>query len=689
MVGTYPYENQLNVSLELGTIMKGEMDPVEVTIPCSVQKSLLNHGLCPDWNHGMNFRSCEWVENRFWIFATDIPADWLDPSSHQTLHFEGLDFNGEIYFQGQKIYEFENALVPHEVDIQANISPSLTSEATSNSSSNELMIVFHCPPRWLGQFGYTSKISDMKPRFYYWWDWTSRLVQTGITGNILLKSYEHSKVSSNYIYSKLKKKNELEKNEFEKNGCGDDEYGGTYANGKHSAELIVQLEVKGSKQCDVHCLLMDGDREILNQTHALSNYLGEGHRLDVDNIDLWWPHGMGEQKLYSLHITLRSKNGETLDSIHKNVGFRSFEWHDIQGAPEGADPWILAVNGKEIFLTGVNWTPIRPNQADIKREDVERLLKLYQKHHIKLLRVWGGAPLESFDFYDLCDKMGFLVWQEFPLSSSGLDNCPPESDEVIAKYVATAKTYIDRRHHHACHLLWCGGNELREFKSDQNVPVTRKHPMIKAFDALVQKLDPEKRFIPSTPCGPEFSAKIENMGKGLHWAVNGPWKAEGRIEDEWNTYFSKDDSFIRTEIGAPGPSSAELIRKYAGDCQVTPCSNENDLWRRQSWWTESEQFVAEKEHEPNDLEEYVQWGQKRQSDALLIASKNCLRRFPACGGIIFWMGHDSFPCTSNTSLIDFEGQPKPALLALSELFAAHDDIINGKSQTQRKENNAS
>ena len=111
MVGTYPYENQLNVSLELGTIMKGEMDPVEVTIPCSVQKSLLNHGLCPDWNHGMNFRSCEWVENRFWIFATDIPADWLDPSSHQTLHFEGLDFNGEIYFQGQKTRYFSHSLL--------------------------------------------------------------------------------------------------------------------------------------------------------------------------------------------------------------------------------------------------------------------------------------------------------------------------------------------------------------------------------------------------------------------------------------------------------------------------------------------------------------------------------------------------------------------------------------------------
>jgi beta-mannosidase len=275
--------------------------------------------------------------------------------------------------------------------------------------------------------------------------------------------------------------------------------------------------------------------------------------------------------------------------------------------------------------------------------------------------------------------MGFLVWQEFPLSSSGLDNCPPESDEVISKYVETARTYIERRHHHASHLLWCGGNELREFKSDQDTPVTRKHPMIKAFDELVQKLDPQKRFIPSTPCGPEFSAKMENMGKGLHWAVNGPWKAVGRVEENWTEYFEKDDSFIRTEIGAPGPSSAAMIRKYAGDGKVTPCSNDNDLWRRQSWWTESEQFTTEMGHEPNDLEEYVKWGQARQTQALMIASENCLKRFPSCGGIIFWMGHDSFPCTANTSLIDFDGEPKPALLALSQLFDAHQNIINAKT----------
>jgi beta-mannosidase len=224
--------------------------------------------------------------------------------------------------------------------------------------------------------------------------------------------------------------------------------------------------------------------------------------------------------------------------------------------------------------------------------------------------------------------------------------------------------------------MWCGGNELREFKSDQGTPITRRHPLIKGFEDLVTKLDPQKRFIPSTPCGPEFNAKRENMGKGLHWAVNGPWKAEGAIEDDWTEYFEMDDAYIRTEIGAPGPSDANMIRKYSGDLPTTPCTNGNNLWRRQSWWTEGQEYARQKGHEPNDLDDYVQWGQERQKQALLVAATNCISRFPRCGGIIFWMGHDSFPCTSNTSLIDFEGRPKPALAALAELWKQHDPIIN-------------
>jgi beta-mannosidase len=641
LVGCYPYEFDLDVSLELGQKMQGELDPIDVQLPCSVQGALLKEGLIPDWNHGLNFRSCEWVENRFWTFFTEVPKEWFEEGQQSCLHFEGLDYNGTISFQGREIYNFANSLVSHRVPVRFDPS----------KGKAELKVVFHTPPRWLGQFGYTSKFNELKPRFSYWWDWTSRLVQTGITGAVTLESFDTARLEQVISHA-------------------------TYHEETGLAKLALELEVEGSQRVEVVVKVSDWANTIEEKSIGLHECPQGKIEMDLNGLEPWWPHGLGDSKLYQLQVAILSAAGEVLHSITRKIGFRQIEWLPIEGASPEADPWILSVNGRKCFLTGVNWTPIRPNYADLKRADYLELLNLYKEHGIKLLRVWGGAYLETQDFYELCDEMGFLVWQEFPLSSSGLDNVPPQDEASMKGYLETAKSYIVRRHHHPCHILWCGGNELREFKSDQGTPITNRHPLIKGFEELVERWDPSKRFIPSTPCGPEFHAKEENMGKGLHWAVNGPWKAEGPIEADWTRYFEKDDAYIRTEIGAPGPSDAAMIEKYSGGLDTVPCTNGNDLWRRQSWWTEGQEYEREMGAEPMDLEAYVKWGQERQSKALLVAAKNCLERFPRCGGIIFWMGHDSFPCTANTSLIDFEGKPKPALFALAKLWKQYDDIIN-------------
>jgi beta-mannosidase len=92
------------------------------------------------------------------------------------------------------------------------------------------------------------------------------------------------------------------------------------------------------------------------------------------------------------------------------------------------------------------------------------------------------------------------------------------------------------------------------------------------------------------------------------------------------------------------------------------------LWRRTSWWIELPEFIQEKGRPPQNLEEYVDWSQKRQAEALAIVAGELKKKFPRCGGVIFWMGHDCFPCTANTPIIDFDGNPRPAALALKEVF---------------------
>jgi beta-mannosidase len=148
----------------------------------------------------------------------------------------------------------------------------------------------------------------------------------------------------------------------------------------------------------------------------------------------------------------------------------------------------------------------------------------------------------------------------------------------------------------------------------------------------------------------------------LHWDVHGPWDTESR------EYWDNDDALFRSEVGVPGASSAEITRKYSGGLPELPANLDNPLWRRTAWWIQWDSFLKEKGCEPPSLEEFVEWSQKRQADGLALAVLSCKRRFPKCGGIIIWMGHDCFPCTANTSIFDFEGKSKPAVLEITEVF---------------------
>ena len=178
----------------------------------------------------------------------------------------------------------------------------------------------------------------------------------------------------------------------------------------------------------------------------------------------------------------------------------------------------------------------------------------------------------------------------------------------------------------------------------------------------VAALDPDRRFIHTSPSGPRALAEESDYGRGLHWDIHGPWRAASE------SYWKNDDSLFRSEVGAPGASSVEILERYNAPLSVLPLDESNPLWRRFNFWLQAEPFQKDHGRQPRDLREYVDWSQRFQSEALQRAARACKGRFPACGGIIIWMGHDSFPCTANTAILDFEGKPKPAAIALSKIF---------------------
>ena len=571
----------------------------------------------------------------------DLPAKWLaaqKTGAQVKLRCLGLDGEGVVRLNGGQVGTFDNSFIPFVYDL---------TEAVKPGEDNVLQIIFTIPPRWMGQFGYTSENTDMKPRYNYTWDWTPRLVQLGIWDKVTLEVTDGAAIGQTWVRTQMPA-------------------------GSETGSLSARGDMTGDHFM-VDIALKDGETA-LGERKVTPEEFREGVHFDGLAVQRWWPNGQGEQPLYGLSIRLVDDKGTELDRLEKRVGFRSFDWKMNPGAPEGADPWLLVVNGRPVFLQGVNWTPILPNFADVTVEQTRKRLENYKKLGVNVLRVWGGAFLGREWLYDMCDEMGLMIWQEFPLSSSGLENYPPDDTVSIEKFTTVARSYIARRHTHASLLLWSGGNELQVAldgsKAGIGKPVDFTHPLLGRFKELVNELDPGRRCIPTSSSGPRFGAAEADFGKGLHWDVHGPWKPDGKFPEDWTRYWTHDDALFRSESGAPGASPVAIMKQYCGDIAPFPCTMDNPLWKRVSWWVEWPDFVKEMGREPKDLEEYVAWSQARQAQALAIAAKATKDRFPAVGGFIIWMGHDSYPCMANTAILDFNGDPKPAALAVGEVFNA-------------------
>lgn len=632
--GNMPWGWLGKTSMEIGVPLDPEVGPVSAKVPGSVQQALLEAGIVPDWTVGLNARACEWIEHRHWVYEARLPDEWVDRNSATVLHADGLDYCGFVYVNGREAGRFVGTLVPHSF----SIGPYL------QESDNRLSIVFTENPYWLGQIGFTSQMTQWKPRFNYTWDWTPRLVQIGVWDSLRL--HVHDSPSIRELSCRT----------------GVDEGGGV---------LSVRCAVEGPADRRVRVSLADGSAVVREET-ITADAAGLGVLWKELPVRRWWPNGYGDQPLYSVTCELLDDAGNQLDRAVRTVGFKHVTWRRCEGAPPAADPWICVVNGTPVFLQGVNWTPIRPNFADVTPEQVDARLRRYRDMGVTILRVWGGAVLESERFYEGCDRLGLLVWQEFPLSSSGIDNWPPEDPAAIDQMDAIARSYVRRRRHHVSLLMWCGGNELQGSpdggKTGIGRPADLSHPMLARLAEVVAEEDPQRRFVPTSSSGPRFGADATEFGTGVHWDVHGPWKVDGPVDDAVREYWDNDDALLRSEVGCPGASPASVIRESAGELSMVPVSNDNPLWRRSSWWTEDAAFAEEHGRAPVSLEEYVAWSQARQAEVLRLAAESCKRRFPRTGGIIVWMGHDCFPCTANTSILDVHGDPKPAAEALAAVF---------------------
>ncbi|MBQ4573744.1 MAG: hypothetical protein IJA85_00970 [Clostridia bacterium] len=625
-------------SMELGNFSVPVIPAIPASVPGSVQTDLLRAGKIEDWNYGDNFRKIEWIEHREWVYVKKFTAQAA--ADKVLLHLAGLDFSGVVILNGEQVYAFEGMMLPNTVDITKQIKP---------EEENVLKVVFFQPPEVDGQVGYTSKVSILKSRYNYGWDWMPRLVNIGIFRDVWIEYADKLSIDDCRFKTELA------------GACG---------------ILTAAARVTAFEESTLQAVLtLKKDGAVIasaqeNVTvHEGDNKLSPA--LQAEAVQLWNPNGFGEQPLYEAELVLIGADGKQLSEAGARVGFRSLSYTAPENAPEGCLPYNAVVNGRMIPIRGINWVPILPFYGAVTEEQYRFYIGRFKDMGCTVIRVWGGALQESEAFYSICDEMGIMVWQEFPQSSSGIDNAPNEDPAYIANLKVVAEEYIRRAGSHVCLTYWCGGNEL--YWGVEYFPADTTSDNLGMLKGVVDENMPEILFLPASPSHTENGARYGvDISNWVNGDCHGDWLYEG--VDRHYDMIDRFHAMLYSEIGTPACARPEMLREYCTAGDVWPPDFTNPYWTdRGAWWIlYKEQCALFGDFEgfgDKMLDKYAAAFRFIQAESLRSTVTSVRRCGKKKSGTIIWMGNEPFPNAANTSLLEMDGYTKPGYYAVKRGYS--------------------
>lgn len=606
---------------------------ISASVPGHVQEALLRTGELPDWRVGTNSRFWEWVSERDWIYRKEFlaPAELAGMDLH--LHFEGIDDSAVVFLNGRRVGTHTGQFQPAEWNVTDLVRP---------DASNELLVIVRRAPEVQGQIGRTSQERRWKSRFAYGWDWCTRLVPVGLWDSVSLVATGGARFGNISIYTNV-------------------------ANDRTEAavSIVCEFAARQPTPATIFTEITQGGLPVAAIADPITVFGSDTSLVQsatLKRVQLWWPNGAGHPSLYQAALSLVDENDNLLDQTVVEFGVRQVEAVPCEGAPPDSLPYSLSVNGRRVWIKGWNWVPLDHLYGGVPAERYEQFLRLARAAHVNLLRVWGGGLLEKEIFYRLCDRYGIMVWQEFPLSSSGLDNTPP-ADPVFLDYLREqAEGMIPRRRNHASLVLWCGGNEL----TGENLePLGSDHPALAELRSAVEIDHPQSLWLPTSPTGPRFGADPEHRGE-LH-DVHGPWQWLGlRRHPE---FYNRIDPLLHSEFGCAGAANPETLRAIFPS-EVTRPSQEDPTWMAHggNWWLPAEEVEAAFGNCP-DAETFVRASQQLQVMGLQYAIEANRRRKWRCAGTLPWQFNEAWPNAVCTNAVDYYAKPKPAYYAVKRAYA--------------------
>jgi beta-mannosidase len=598
----------------------------QATVPGSVLNDLMDNQMVPDPHFELNSKLVEWVSARTWVYKKSfrLPADVK--GQEITLCLEGIDYKAEIFVNGKQIGTHEGMFLPFSKNITDLLLP---------DQDNLLAVVIDAAPMEQPQVGKSSMVRTHKTRMNYWWDFCPRMIHQGIWDEVYLKISGQALLKDVYVSAVL-----------------NEDYS--------TAVLTVEIETELAEGYE---LTMKADSEVLTKTISGNK---ERLELEIRNPKLWQPNGYGEPYQYSLSFELKDQQGGISDEKKLKFGIREIEFVKNENCNPEAAPFTLKVNGRKIYVNGYNWVPIDALYGVERPEKLHRLIQLAKEAHTVMFRVWGGGLIEKDSFYETCAENGILVWQEFIQSSSGIDNKPPEDPAFIDLLLAQAEIIIKRKRNHTSLAIWCGGNELSDWEGN---PVENSDLLIGKLKEVVERLDPQRRWLSSSPSGGVFNNNVENILKHPDQLidVHGPWEHQG-LQKHCELY-NMGTSLFHTEFGVEGMTNKNTLDKTIAPEHMLPASKENEIYfHRGAWWT-NEPLVQETFGGLDTIDKIRTASQYMQFEGLKYAVECNRRRAFQNSGTFPWQFNEPYPNAYCTSNLDYYGNPKPVYYGIRNCYS--------------------
>lgn len=582
----------------------------EMDLPGDVISALHAAGHIPDPYWGRNEYDLRWIAMREWTVSRTVTLDHAD----QVLVLSELDTVASVRWNGQPVLEAQNSFVTYRVDLST----------VAREGENEVEITFHSNPR------VAAEKQEAQP-FYvpyhdgncpiphgnmlrkvqcdFGWDWNIALAPFGLYGAMRLEPAGRPRVTD-VIVTQQHRPGAVTLHLTAE---------AAHADGKTVTAEICGQKVRGR---------VAGHQALLS--------------IDITDPDLWWPAGQGPQTLHDLTVSLGDHE------VRRRIGLREVEL--LTTPDEAGARFAFRVNGREVFMKGANWIPADALAGRITEEGTRDLLQSAVDANMNMLRVWGGGRYEPDSFYEACDELGLMIWQDFMFSCNLYPSTPEFLDEVRSE----VRENVARLQHHACLALWCGDNELvgaltwfPESIANRDRYLVNYDRLNRCIEAELKATDPQAVWWPSSPCPGvmDFGDSWHEDGSGdMHfWSV---WH-EGRDFDHYRDVSPR----FCSEFGFQSYPSMDVIRRFTepGDRNIAAPVFESHQ-KNEGGNARIAETMFRYFRWPERFEDFVWLSQLQQGLAIKTAVTHWRSLRPHCMGTLYWQLNDTWPVCSWASL---------------------------------------